>query len=107
MQQGQGEYIGQIRSWHSAMQNLSTINRIEHIEPEESVGSIIYSQDSVFVAFVRVFHDKDTTPNEAHIEQRVQAVYLYRRSKAPAEVTHKAAYESDGHTICSTSMQQA
>ena len=81
------------------MQNLSTINRIEHIEPEEPVGSIIYSQDSIFVAFVRVFHDEDTVPNEAHIEQQVQAVYLYRRSKAPAEPAQRACNRSDEPAI--------
>ena len=51
------------------MQNLSTINRFEHIEPEETVDSIIYSQNRTFGVFVRVLHDENMTPNEARIEQ--------------------------------------
>ena len=71
MQQGQSEYIGQIRSWHSSMQGLLSItNHIGHIEPEESVDSIAYSQDRIFGTFVRVFRDEDTPQNQTHIEQR-------------------------------------
>ena len=64
------------------VQNLPIMNRFEHIEPEESVDSITYSQYRTFVVFVRILHDEDTVPNETYIEQRVQTVYLYRRSEA-------------------------
>ena len=51
------------------MQNLSTIDRFEHIEPDEPVSSTTYGQDRTFVVFVRVLDGEDTTPHEAYSEQ--------------------------------------
>ena len=69
MQQDRSEYIGQIRSWHSSMQNISTINRFEHIEPKEPGGSITSSQDRAFGVFVRVPCSEETVLSETHPEQ--------------------------------------
>ena len=54
------------------MQNFFVINRFKHIESEESVGSIIYRQDMLFVVFVRVSDSKNTAQREAHLEQWVR-----------------------------------
>ena len=51
------------------VQNLSTINRFEHIESEEPVDSITYSRDRAFVVFVRVPYSENTASHEAHPEQ--------------------------------------
>ena len=62
---GQGEYIGQIRSWHSTIRNLSTTNRFQHIEREELVVPTPHSSKGAFVIFVQMLHSENTTPHEA------------------------------------------
>ena len=111
------------RFWHSAMQNLFIINRFEHIESNESIDSIIYNNDKVLDAFVRVFCDENTISNETHIEQQTHAIYFHRKSKTYAEIWTKklriwrilnltniqfvqwARNKSDEHAICLTSSQ--
>lgn len=73
MQQGQDEYIGQIRSWHSAMRNFFIINCFEHIQSGLPFDSTISSKKDKFVVFVRVYRDENSTSDEAQIEQRAQA----------------------------------
>ena len=93
------------------MQNLFIINRIEHIELEESVDSIIYSQNRIFVVFVRVHRIENTTSHETHSEQwaRVDSALSkikdIRRSNSQ-EFMNLTNDESDEHTICSMSMRQ-
>ena len=57
------------QSWHSSMQNFFIMNRFEHIESKKSIDSTTYNQYRIFVVFVQVSSDENTTLNEIHLEQ--------------------------------------
>ena len=63
------------------MQKFFTINRFEHLESKKSIDSIIYNQYKIFVVFVRILHDENTTSSETHMKQLIESIYLYRKSK--------------------------
>ena len=89
------------------MQNLSTINRFEHIEPEEPVVSTPRSTEGIFVVFVRVLDSEDTAPHGAHSEQRARIgpflseIKGIRRSNSQRRLTKLTDPGPIGHTICS------
>ena len=103
----QGEYIGQIRSWHFAMRNLSIIDRFEHLGPEESVDSITYSQNRAFGVFVRVHRSENTTPHKAQPEQRALIDPALPEIEGICRNVNRnyTNHGPDGYAICSLSMK--
>ena len=76
-----------IRFWHSSMQSLPIINRFEHLESEESVGSVIYSQYRIFGVFVRVHRSEDTAPHKMQLEQWARLGLALSKIKAYPEIS--------------------
>ena len=93
------------------MQNLFIINRFEHIESKELIDFIIYSQNRIFVVFVRVFDRKNTTSHETHFEQKARIDSVLSKmtytelSKETYESFNLTNFESNEHAIYSMSMQ--
>ena len=96
-----------IRCWHSAMQTLSTINRFELIESEEPVGSITYSQYTIFDVFVRVLRSDNKTSHEAQSEQWAHIGPALSEIEGICRTVNRkhTNHAPDGHAICSLSMQ--
>ena len=87
--------------------NLFIINRIEHIESKESVDSIIYNQSRVFVVFVRVLRNENTTSHETHSEQWVRIDSALSKIKNICRNINKKACESIMNLTSIQSAQRA
>ena len=69
------------------VQNLFIINRFKHLEPKESIDSIIYSQYRIFDVFVRVHRNENTAPHKMRLKQWARIGSALSEIKACAEIS--------------------